>query len=107
VRPKQRRHAIERNFIQHLDGWLRPPVIQEAALKALRERGMPMILPEIVAATGERRETVHNALKALVRKGLVTRHKIPVRYDVRSWGRVIPGGCVRQVYLYRLAQPEE
>jgi hypothetical protein len=89
----------------NLGDWQHPPVIQNKVIAYIESLDCSFTLRDIYHPLRLPRYTVNRVLGRLHSKGVLTRYKIPVphhRYD-RKAKAMIPGGTVRQCYLYRLA----
>lgn len=97
-----------RGDIRSLAGHIPEPTVQRPVIEAMRARGAPMFFREIQEAAGVHRAGCIRVLSRLVKKGLVTRWKVP-----KSWhgftgpaGQHVPGASVRPQYLYQLTETE-
>lgn len=88
--------------IRHLAGYVRKPVCKDAVLAALRRLDPPVLLRQLVAETGWRKEAVNSVLMRAHGKGIVTRTKALVSYTNPRSGL----GWTRPVYAYTLVEGE-
>jgi hypothetical protein len=86
--------------------YLHEPYRKEELIAAAKLLQPPFLLREIAAATGLPNYTCQRILGRLVKQGKATRRKLRITYPGYSHGRVIPGGCVRNVWAYTLVAGE-
>jgi hypothetical protein len=93
----------------HLAGFISKPFIQDACLAAMRASPTPMLLREVIAATGETAQGCRLALERLEKKGFVTKFKIPIRsHGAGREGRpIVPNATLRMLNLYSLVEGNE
>jgi predicted transcriptional regulator len=89
--------------INQLAGYVPKPVVQDKVRAAIATLEFPFLLTELVELTGLPRHTVNKVLDRLIKKGLLTRRKVPI---VRAGiaGRIrVQHPVERPTYLYRVA----
>lgn len=77
--------------------------VRSAVREYIAQLGAPFTITEIWRPLGIPRQHVNRELNRMLKKGLLTRRKIPIR--VRS--SIILNGAPRQAYLYSLAEGYE
>lgn len=82
--------------MRNLEGHINPPVVQDAVLAYIDALGAPFLIGEVWRPLGLPRTAVNRVLDRLMKKGFVTRHKIPVE-GRNGFGRAE----TRMQYLYR------
>jgi hypothetical protein len=90
----------------NLGEWANQPVVQDRVIAYMESIDAPMLLREIYLPLGFPRYTVNRVLGRLHTKGVLTRHKIPVRRHRpdRATGSALPEASTRYCYLYRFAE---
>lgn len=90
----------------NLGDWENPPIVQDQVLAYMEQMGGAMILSDIYRPLGLPRYTVNRVLGRLHSKGILTRHKVPVRLPCFDRHRqvALSDGAVHQCYLYRIAE---
>ena len=90
----------------NLGEWANEPIVQDQVLAYMEQIGAPMLLREIYYPLHLPKVAVNRVLGRLHAKGVLTRHKIPVRRH-RPGGRAEPAphdAATRQCYLYGFAE---
>lgn len=89
----------------NLGEWENPPIIQDQVIAYMEDLGSSFILRDIYRPLRLPRYTVSRVLCRLHSKGVLNRHKVPVRlhrYDTKG-SALDPVGATRQCYLYSFA----
>ena len=90
----------------NLGEWANEPVVQDRVIAYMESIGAPMLLREVYLPLGLPRQNANRVLGRLHGKGVLTRHKIPVRRH-RPGRRAEPAphdAATRQCYLYGFAE---
>lgn len=101
--------------IERLRPWVEEPYREEQVLAACKRLPQPFLLREVVAESRLPVWLVQNPLTRMVKKGILTRRKVPMSYPHYTGGqggrrgrcRMIPGGRQRRVYIYSFPMSDD